>query len=57
MGIILISNFVTLLFIGLLLAIYISYVIKSKIGFVNGDVLGATLEGVEVLLFIIVILI
>jgi len=55
-GIMLISTFMTLLFIGLLLALFISYVIKSKIGFVNGDVLGATLEGVEVLLFIIVAL-
>ena len=54
-GIMLISNFMTLLLIGLLLALLISYVIKSKIGFVNGDVLGATLEGVEVLLFIIVV--
>jgi adenosylcobinamide-GDP ribazoletransferase len=56
-GIILIGNFMTLLLLGLLLALGISYVIKSKIGFVNGDVLGATLEGVEVLLFIIVVLI
>jgi adenosylcobinamide-GDP ribazoletransferase len=53
-GIMLISNFMTLLLIGLLLALLISYTIKSKIGFVNGDVLGATLEGVEVLLFIVV---
>jgi len=56
-GMMLISNFMLLLFIGLLLALLISYVIKSKIGFVNGDVLGATLEGVEVFLFIIVVLI
>jgi adenosylcobinamide-GDP ribazoletransferase len=55
-GTLLISNFITLLLIGLLLALFISFVIKSKIGFVNGDVLGATLEGVEVLLFIIVAL-
>jgi len=51
-GVMLISNFMLLLFIALLLALLISYVIKSKIGFVNGDVLGATLEGVEILLFI-----
>jgi adenosylcobinamide-GDP ribazoletransferase len=51
-GVVLISNFMILLFIALLLALLISYVIKSKIGFVNGDVLGATLEGVEILLFI-----
>ena len=55
-GIMLISTFMTLLFLGLLLALFISYVIKNKIGFVNGDVLGATLEGLEVLLFIIVAL-
>ena len=55
-GIMLISNFMTLLLMGLLLALLISYIIKSKIGFVNGDVLGATLEGVEILLFIMVIL-
>ena len=52
-GIFLTSNFMVLLFIGLLLALLISYSIKHKIGFVNGDVLGATLEGVEVLLFIV----
>ncbi len=57
LGMMLIANFMPLLFIGLLLALIISYVIKSKIGFVNGDVLGATLEGVEVLLFIIALLI
>ncbi len=51
-GYLLVSNFMILLFIGLLLALLISFVIKSKIGFVNGDVLGATLEGVEILLLI-----
>ena len=51
-GYLLISNFMLLLLIGLLLALLISFSIKSKIGFVNGDVLGATLEGVEILLFI-----
>ena len=51
-GYLLVSNFMILLFIGLLLALLISFVIKSKIGFVNGDVLGATLEGVEILLII-----
>ena len=53
-GIMLISNFMTLLLMGLLLALLLSYVIKSKIGFVNGDLLGAPLEGVELLLFIII---
>ena len=53
-GVMLISNFIYLLPIGLILALLISYLIKNKIGFVNGDVLGATLEGIEVLLFIVV---
>ena len=52
LGYLLISNFMLLLLLGLLLALLISFVIKSKIGFVNGDVLGATLEGVEILLLI-----
>jgi len=51
-GYLLVSNFMILLSIGLLLALVISFVIKLKIGFVNGDVLGATLEGVEILLII-----
>jgi adenosylcobinamide-GDP ribazoletransferase len=55
-GMMLMTHFMTLLFVGLLLALVISYGIKSKIGFVNGDVLGATLEGVEVFLFIIIAL-
>ncbi len=53
-GIMLIDNFMLLLFIGLIFALLISFFIKAKIGFVNGDVLGATLEGVEILLFIFV---
>ena len=51
-GYLLVSNFMLLLLMGLLFALLISFVIKSKIGFVNGDVLGATLEGVEILLLI-----
>ena len=51
-GYLLVSNFMILLFMGLLLALLISFVIKSKIGFLNGDVLGATLEVVEILLLI-----
>jgi len=54
-GLFLTSSFILLLFIALPLALFISYAIKSKIGFVNGDVLGATLEGVEILLFILVV--
>ena len=55
-GSMLVYPFLLLLFIGLILALLISYAIKSKIGFVNGDVLGATLEGVEILLFIGVVI-
>ena len=55
-GIMLTANFMFLLLTGLILALLISYAIKSKIGFINGDVLGATLEGVEVLLFILLAL-
>jgi adenosylcobinamide-GDP ribazoletransferase len=53
-GSLLISNFIELLLLGLLLSIAISFYIKSKIGFVNGDVLGTTLEIVEILLFLAV---
>jgi adenosylcobinamide-GDP ribazoletransferase len=51
-GSMLVSNFIFLLVLGLLLALFISFYIKSKIGFVNGDVLGTTLEAVEILLFL-----
>lgn len=56
LGMVLVSNFSVLLLFGLLLALGISYTIKFKLGFVNGDVLGATLEGVEIVLFIMVAL-
>lgn len=55
-GMLLISNFSVLLLLGLLLSLLISYTLKAKLGFVNGDVLGATLESVEILLFIVVAL-
>jgi adenosylcobinamide-GDP ribazoletransferase len=51
-----VNYFVLLLFIGFILALLLSFVIKSKVGFINGDVLGSTLEGVEILLFIGVVL-
>ena len=54
MGSIITLQFIPLLIVGLILALIISFSIKSKIGFVNGDVLGATLEGVETLLFLVV---
>ncbi len=53
-GIMLIDNFMMFLLIALFLALLLSYSIKKQIGFVNGDVLGASLEGVEVLLLIII---
>ena len=53
-GSIMLHKFIFLLLIGLLLAYIISLWIKSKIKFVNGDVLGATLESVEILLFFVV---
>ncbi len=55
-GTLLTAHFMMLLLTGVILSLLISFFIKSKIGFVNGDVLGATLESIEVLLFIIVAL-
>jgi adenosylcobinamide-GDP ribazoletransferase len=55
-GSLLISNFILLLSLGLILALLVSFYIKSKIGFVNGDVLGTTLEAVEILLFLTIAL-
>jgi adenosylcobinamide-GDP ribazoletransferase len=55
-GSLLISNFILLLALGLVLALLISFYIKSKIAFVNGDVLGCTLEAVEILLFLAIAL-
>jgi len=49
-------EFILFLIEGSLLALIFSYAIKLKIGFVNGDVLGATLEGVEISLFLLVAL-
>ena len=56
LGTLLKSEFLIFLLIGLSFAYLISFVLKSKLGFVNGDVLGATLEGVEVLMFLLVAL-
>jgi len=47
--------FFILLLLGLLLSYLIFNTLQSKIGFANGDVLGATLEGVEVLLFLAIV--
>jgi len=49
-------KFIVLLIFGFLLALMITQFIKTKLGFVNGDVLGCTLESVEIVLFMIVAL-
>jgi len=46
--------FILYLIIGIVLGFIISVFFASKLRFVNGDVLGATLEGVEILLFMVV---
>ena len=53
-GSLLTFEFLLFLIEGILLALILSYGIKLKIGFVNGDVLGATLEGVEITLFLLI---
>lgn len=45
---------IIILFSGILLSIFISFWIKNKLSFVNGDVLGATLESVEVIMFLLI---
>ncbi len=49
-------QFILLLLAGVIFALRITLFIRSKIGFINGDVLGTTLESVEILLFIMVAL-
>jgi len=52
-GIVLLSwHFVVLLLTGLGLGILLLGYLKRRLGFVNGDLLGATLEGVETLLLV-----
>jgi adenosylcobinamide-GDP ribazoletransferase len=46
--------FILYLLVGIVLGFVISLFFASKLKFVNGDVLGATLEGVEILLFMVV---
>ena len=50
------SSFIVILLAGVILSFTIALFIKSKIGFINGDVLGTTLESVEILLFMMVAL-
>jgi len=52
LGTLFLTPFILLLIMGLLLALLISFTLKKKLSFVNGDVLGATLEGVEILLLL-----
>ncbi len=52
-GLIFLPAFWLWLGVGLAAAIAISYALRSRLGFVNGDVLGATLEGVEVVVLIL----
>jgi adenosylcobinamide-GDP ribazoletransferase len=53
-GSLLTFEFILFLIEGVLLALIISYAIKLKLGFINGDVLGTTLEGVESVLFLLI---
>ena len=45
-------NFLLMLSLGLILSCSIVHMLKKHIGFINGDVLGTTLESVEILLFV-----
>ena len=55
-GLIFLPAFWLWLGIGIITTIAISYTLRSRLGFVNGDVLGATLEGVEVVVMLGVVL-
>ena len=55
-GSFLMGSFIIFLIMGVLIAFGLSVWISLKLGFTNGDVLGATLEGVEIILFLLVIL-
>lgn len=48
--------FFSLLFIGILCAFILSSLTKKSLGFINGDVLGMSLEGVELILILAVLL-
>ena len=56
MGSFLTPYFIILLFIGIILGFFISIFFTKKLKFINGDVLGITLESVEILLFLVVAL-
>jgi len=50
------GSFVVILILGVILSYLISIWLSARLGFTNGDVLGATLEGVEILLFFLIAL-
>jgi len=52
-GVVLTSwHFLLLLAIGLLFSYFLTKLLRKKLGFINGDVLGTTLESTEIVLFI-----
>jgi len=55
-GLFLTPSFIYILIAGVALSIAIMQLIKSKLGFLNGDALGATLEGIEILLPLFIVL-
>jgi len=53
-GVVLTSwHFLLLLTIGLLFSYFLTKLLRKKLGFINGDVLGTTLESTEIVLFIL----
>ena len=53
-GSLLTPYFLPLLLLGLVVGVVNIYLLRAKLGFVNGDLLGATLEMVEIVLFLVV---
>ena len=53
-GMLFLKSFLIWLIIGIILGFNISIFSASKLKFANGDVLGATLESVEILMFLVV---
>ncbi len=56
-GSLLTPYFLPLLLLGLVVGVANIYLLRARLGFVNGDLLGATLEIVEIVLFLVVALI
>lgn len=50
-------HFLVLFVAGIFTALFLSYAAKKSLGFINGDVLGMSLEGVELVLMVTVLLI